>query len=74
MLEGRSGLRPGRFSRPAGEQTGQHVFVLNGLLDRPGRYVRLTIKYVGLADSLENHNTPPYYSLESDRRYVTSFP
>lgn len=67
-------FRPGRFSGPAGEQTGQNIFVLNGLLDRPDRYVRLTIKYIGLADPLENHNTPPYASFDSDWQYVTSFP
>lgn len=45
-----------------------------GPLDRPCRYPRLIVEYIGLADLLENHNTPPYSCLDSDWRRATSFP
>ena len=45
-----------------------------GLLDRRGQYARLAVEYIGLADLLENHNTPPYSSHDSNWRDTTSFP
>lgn len=47
----------------------ENFCVLNGLLDRPGQYAA---ERIGLADLLENHNTPPYSSLHSHWRDVTS--
>ena len=44
-----------------------------GLLDRPGRYAISTVEYIGLADSLENHSTPPYSPQDSNWRDATSF-
>lgn len=43
------------------------------LLDRPGRYARMIVEYIGLADLLENHNTPPNSFLDSNFRDTTSF-
>ena len=51
-----------------------YVYVLNGLLDRPGRYTRSTVEYIGLADSLENHSALPCSSQDSNWRDATSFP
>lgn len=56
--------------------------VLNGLLDRPslldqtGRYARSNrrVYFIGFANLLDNHKTPPYSSLESDWWYTISFP
>ncbi len=44
------------------------------LLDRLGRYARMIVEYnIGLADLLENHNTPPNSFLDSNFRDKTSF-
>ena len=38
------------------------------MLDRP------SCKYIGLADLVENNNTPPYSSQDSNSRHAISFP
>lgn len=46
---------------------------LRSLLDRPGRYARLTVEYISLADLLENNSTPPNSFLDSNCRDAAFF-
>lgn len=67
-----------RFSRVYLEPCGSHRGLVNLSQHRkcncPERFARSAVEYIGLADQLENHNTPPYSSLGGDWRCATYLP